>query len=137
MRIAAVLVLGIGAALLAPRLAVPPAESHALGQGAPACPAALVLPEELGILVKARNDARTPCRAEIVFMTTPLTLVEISTQAMAHIWARPAPAPNARIEKAQQIIRQAYETVMGGLEAVAGNPAADKMAAEDKPAVRQ
>jgi hypothetical protein len=135
MRAATVVIVGVGAALLAPMLAAPRAESHTMGQGVPRCAMVLALPEELGGLIKARQADAAPCSPEIVFMTTPLTLVEISAQAVAHIWAQPA--PNPRIDKAQQIIRQAYETVMGGLEAVAGNPAEEKMAAENKPAVRQ
>jgi hypothetical protein len=119
MRAATVVIAGIAAALLAPVLAAPRAQSHAL-DSAPVCASALALPEELNALVRVRADGR--CRAEIVFMTTPLTLVEISARGIAHIWAQPAPAPNARIEKAHQVIRQAYEKVMDGLEAVAGSP---------------
>ncbi|MES2473939.1 MAG: hypothetical protein V4601_13990 [Pseudomonadota bacterium] len=138
MRAATVVIVGIAAALLAPVLAAPRAESHAL-DSAPVCPSTLALPEELNALVRVAADGRAPCRAEIVFMTTPLTLVEISARGIAHIWAQPAPAPNARIEKAHQVIRQAYEAVMDGLDAVAGNTPAtdDKIAAEDKPAASQ
>jgi hypothetical protein len=121
MRAATVVIAGIAAALLAPMLAAPRAQSHAL-DSAPVCASALALPEELNALVRVRADGSAPCRAEIVFMTTPLTLVEISARGIAHIWAQPAPAPNARIEKAHQVIRQAYEKVMDGLEAVAGSP---------------
>jgi hypothetical protein len=134
MRAATVVIVGIAAALLAPVLAAPRAESHAL-DGAPVCPSALALPEELNALVRVRADGGAPCRAEIVFMTTPLTLVEISARAMAHIWTQPVPAPNAKIEKAQQVIRQAYETVMDGLEAVAGNQPPDAATGEAKQAV--
>lgn len=120
MRIATLLVLGIGAALAAPQLAAPPAESHALAGGPPSCPVALALPEELNVLVKARDDEKAPCRAEIVFITTPVTLMEISAQAMGHIWAGTTDSPNARIERADRLLRNAYAKVMVGLESVTG-----------------
>jgi hypothetical protein len=133
MRAAMVVSVGIAAALLAPLLAAPRAESHAL-DSAPVCASALALPEELNGLIRVRADGRAPCRAEIVFMTTPLTLVEISARGLAHIWAQPAPAPNAKIEKAHRVIRQAYETVMDGLEAVAANQPPDAATAQAKQA---
>lgn len=117
MRIATVLMLGIGAALLAPRLVAPVAESHALGQ-AVGCPAALVLPEELNGLVRARDDDGAPCGSETVLMPTPLTLVEISAQAMGPIWTGTAAAPNDRIEKADRLLREAYAQVRDGLERI-------------------
>lgn len=120
MRAATVVIVGIAAALLAPVLAAPPAQSLAVGQDAPSCAMALALPEELGALVKTRGDG-APCSPEIVLLTTPLTLVEISAKGLAHIWAQPAPAPNPRIKKAHQVIRQAYETVMDGLVSMAAN----------------
>ncbi len=136
MRAATVVIVGIAAGLLAPVLAAPPAQSLGVGQDPPSCAMALALPQELGALVKAGRDG-APCSPEIILMTTPLTLVEISAQGFAHIWARPAPAPNARIEKAHQVIRQAYERVMGGLERMAANAPPAGEAAEHQQAVSQ
>ena len=136
MRAATVVILGIAAALLAPVLAAPPAQGLGVGQGAPSCAMALALPQELGALVKARADG-APCSPEIVLLTTPLTLVEISAQGIAHIWSQPAPAPNARIEKAHQVIRKAYETVMDGLASMAANAPPAGGAAEHKQGISQ
>lgn len=136
MRAATVVIAAIAAALLAPVLAAPPAQSLAVGQDAPSCAMALALPRELGALVTARGDG-APCSPEIVLLTTPLTLVEITAEGIAHIWAQPAPAPNARIEKAHQVIRQAYETVMDGLVSMAANAPPTGEIAEHQQAVSQ
>ncbi|MEY4708698.1 MAG: hypothetical protein RJB58_2421 [Pseudomonadota bacterium] len=137
MRAATVVIVGIAAALLAPVLAAPPARGLGVGQGAPSCAMALALPQELRALVRAREADSAPCSPEIVLLTTPLTLVEISTKGIAHIWAQPAPAPNARIEKAHQVIRQAYETVMDGLASMAANAPPTDAAAKQQQTVSQ
>ncbi len=136
MRAATVVIAGIAASLLAPVLAAPPAQGLGVGQDAPRCAMALALPQELGALVTARGDSAR-CSPEIVLMTTPLTLVEITAEGIAHISAQPAPAPNARIEKAHQVIRQAYETVMDGLVSMAANAPPTSEAAEHQQAVSQ
>ena len=136
MRAATVVIVGIAASLLAPVLAAPPARGLGVGQGAPSCAMALALPQELGALVKARGDG-APCSPEIVLLTTPLTLVEISAKGIAHIWAQPAPTPNARIEKAHQVIRQVYETVMDGLASMAANAPPPDAAAKQQQTVSQ
>ncbi len=86
---------------------------------ASACAVTLALPQELTGLVWAQDNAG--CGTGIASVPSPLSLVDISAQAMGHIWAQPAPAPNAKIERAQQVIRQSYEMVIGGLEAVTGS----------------
>ncbi len=137
MRAATVVIVGIAAALLAPVLAAPAAQSLVVGQEAPSCAMALALPEELGALMTGREADGAPCSPEIVLLTTPLTLVEISAKGLAHIWAQPAPAPNARIEKAHQVIRRAYETVMDGLVSMAANAPPTGEIAEHQQAVSQ
>ena len=56
---------------------------------------------------------------------------------LSMVWAQPAPAPNARIGKAHQVIRETYEKVMDGLEAVAANApdAAGKVGEIDRTSV--
>ena len=85
---------------------------------ASACAVTLALPQELTGLVWAQDNAGCGTGTGIASVPSPLSLVDISAQAMGHIWAQPAPAPNAKIERAQQVIRQSYEMVIGGLEAV-------------------
>lgn len=131
MRAATVVIVGIAAALLAPVLAAPPAQGLGVGQGAPRCAMALALPQELGALVTARGDG-APCSPEIVLLTTPLTLVEISAHAMTDIWTGTTAAPNARIEKADRLLRGVYARVKNGLERITGSDPApqDGMAGE-------
>lgn len=117
MRAAIVVMLAVAAALLAPRLAVAPAQSHVPGEALPDCRAVLALPGELNALIVSSADSG--CGPAIVFMPTPLALADVSARGMAHIWARPAPAPNERIAQAQRIIGETYAAVMDGLHALA------------------
>jgi hypothetical protein len=117
MRVAAVVILAIAAALIAPRLVVAPAQSHVPGEALPNCRAALAWPGEWTAL--AAGDAGTACGPSAVFMPTPLMLVDVSAQGLARIWALPAPAPNARIAQAQRVIRKTYDTMMDGIDALA------------------
>lgn len=65
------------------------------------------------------RGADAPCGLAVIFVPTPLALADISAQGMAHIWARPAPAPNERIAQAQRVIRETYAAMMDGLHALA------------------
>jgi len=132
MRAVVVVILAVAAALIAPRLVVAPAQSHVPGAALPDCRAVLALPGELYALVSVGADAA--CGPAIVLMPSPLTLADMSAQAMAHIWAQPEPAPNERIAKAQRAIRQTYDRMMDGIEALAA-PAQDPQAATTSQAV--
>ena len=126
MRAAAVVILAIAAALIAPRFAVTPAQSHVPGQRLPDCRAVLAWPGEWNTLVA--DGAVAACGPSVVFMPTPLTLVDISAQGLAQIWALPAPAPNARIAEARRVIRKTYDKMMGRIDTLAA-PSKDLQAA--------
>jgi hypothetical protein len=132
MRAAVVVILAIAAALIAPRLAIAPAQSHVPGAALPDCRAVLAVPGELHALVAV--GAGAACGPAVVLMPSPLTLADMSAQGMAHIWARPEPAPNARIARAQRAIRKAYDHMMDGIEAFAA-PAQDPQAVPTSQAV--